>query len=229
MGGAIDSVGTSYAGAAIAAAMSSPFGVGGFGFRTAGTERIPVPVATVPFGAFRREVFARVGFFNEEMVRHQDYEFNYRLRKSGGRILLLPWLRVKYYVRSNLKALWRQYWGYGFWKGRMLRSYPESLKLRHLVPPLFVLALAASACLAMVSTRGLWSLALLLGAYVAFLLAATVVIAVKGSAGVAPILPVILSIMHVSWGAAVWRGLFSKGGGEEKQKVESRKQKSEAV
>jgi glycosyltransferase involved in cell wall biosynthesis len=128
VGGAIDSVGTSHTGAVIAAAMSSPFGVGGFGFRTAGTDHTPVPVATVPFGAFRREVFARVGFFNEEMVRHQDYEFNYRLRKSGGKILLLPWLRVKYYVRSNLRALWRQYWGYGLWKGRMLRTYPESLK-----------------------------------------------------------------------------------------------------
>ena len=211
VGGAIDSVGTSYAGAGIAAAMSSPFGVGGFGFRTAGTERTPVPVATVPFGAFRKEVFAAVGFFNETMVRHQDYEFNYRLRKSGGRILLLPWVRVKYYVRSNLKALWRQYWGYGLWKGRMLRTYPESLKLRHLVPPLFVLALAGSACLAMISTGGLWSLALLLGAYAAFLLAATGALAVKGHAGVAPILPVILAIMHVSWGTAVWRGLFSKG------------------
>jgi glycosyltransferase involved in cell wall biosynthesis len=211
VGGAIDSVGTNYIGSAIAAAMSSPFGVGGFGFRTAGAECAPVPVVTVPFGGFRKEVFSRVGFFNEEMVRHQDYEFNYRLRNAGGRILLLPGLRVKYFVRSNLKALWRQYWGYGFWKGRMLRTYPESIKLRHLIPPVFVLALTCSAALSCFSTLGLWPLPVLLSAYAAFLLSAAATFALKGQLRQAAILPAILSIIHVSWGTAVWVGLFSKG------------------
>jgi succinoglycan biosynthesis protein ExoA len=209
VGGAVESVGTNYVGAAIAAAMSSPFGVGGFSFRTAGEQATPISVETVPFGAFRREVFDRVGFFNEEMVRHQDYEFNYRLRKAGGRILLLPWLRVKYYVRSNLKGLWRQYWGYGLWKGRLLRTYPQSLRLRHLVPPLFVLAVAGSACLAFVSKAGLWCCGALLGTYLLFLIAATTGLAVRGQQRYAPILPLILAILHVSWGMAVWRGLLS--------------------
>ena len=209
VGGAVESVGTNYVGGAIAVAMSSPFGVGGFSFRTAGAQRIPVPVQTVPFGAFRRGVFDRVGFFNEEMVRHQDYEFNYRLRQTGGRILLLPWLRVKYYVRSSLKALWRQYWGYGFWKGRLLRTYPQSLRPRHLVPPLFVLGVAASTGLAFISEAGLWCCAALVGTYALFLSVATISLAIRGQPRFAPILPAILSILHLSWGIAVWRGLLA--------------------
>ncbi len=210
VGGAVNSEGTSYIGEAIAVGMSSPFGIGGFGFRTAGHNRIPIPVDTLPFWAFRRNVFDRIGLFNEQMLRHQDYEFNYRLRSSGGRLLLLPWLRVKYYVRSTLPKFWRQYWQYGVWKGRFLCTYPRSVRFRHFVPPVFVVAVISTIMLAVLAPAlGTRCLALVAGAYFSFLVAATLILAAHGHIRQAPLIPLILLSLHVIWGAGVWAGLIS--------------------
>lgn len=210
VGGAVDSESGSYIGEAIAIGMSSPFGIGGSGFRTVGRKGIPVQVDTLPFWAFRRSVFDRVGWFNEEMVRHQDYEFNYRLRSSGGRLLLLPWLRVKYYVRSTLPKFWRQYWQYGVWKGRFLRTYPRSARVRHFVPPIFVLALISMILLVVLAPAlGTRYLALVAGTYLIFLVAATLILVARGHIKQAPLIPLILLSLHVVWGAGVWVGLIS--------------------
>lgn len=209
VGGIVESIGTGYVGEAIAAAMSSPFGVGGSGFRTKAANSTPLSTNTVPFGAFRREVFERIGLFNEEMVRHQDYEFNYRLRKAGGRILLLPTAVAKYYVRSTISKLCKQYWQYGIWKGRFLRIYPDSIKLRHLIPPLFVLALIFFSFLAIFSQVGGSILALTMGAYVIFIISALISMSTNGKFKYIPILSIIFPCMHVSWGIGVWLGLFT--------------------
>jgi succinoglycan biosynthesis protein ExoA len=208
VGGAVQSVGEGAVGEAIAAAMSSPFGIGGSGFRTRGDgDGAPFPTDTVPFGAFRREVFERVGWFNERMVRHQDYEFNYRLRRAGGTILLLPGARVVYYVRASLGRLWRQYWQYGIWKGRMLRAYPESLRPRHLIPPLFVAALALTAIAGLAWQPAAWAFAALAGLYVAYLLFASMALGVRGSWRHAPLLPAIMVCLQVGYGAGILLGL----------------------
>jgi succinoglycan biosynthesis protein ExoA len=223
VGGAVESIGDGYIGEVIAVAMSSPFGVGGSDFRTADNNTQPISTDTVPFGAYRRGVFERIGLFNEEMVRHQDYEFHYRLRKSGGKILLLPSLKATYYVRSTLPALWRQYWQYGLWKGRFLRRYPDSLKLRHLIPPLFMLAVLASGLLAMISDIGLWSLGFVLSAYFIFLLAATTKMTLNGRLKYAPVLPVVLICLHISWGLGVWAGLLLPKLPNQKSEVQNRR------
>lgn len=211
VGGAVTSVGSTYVGKAIAAAMSSRFGVGGSGFRTADGESQTRLTDTVPFGAFKREVFSRVGLFNETMVRHQDYEFNYRLRKAGGRILLLPFLRVEYHVRSQLRSLWKQYWQYGIWKGRFIRTYPDSLKFRHLVPALFVFILLLSAVIGLVFPSLLWCLGTVLGAYALFLILAIVNLSRNGNLKFVPLLPIVLVCLHVSYGLGIWIGLLSPG------------------
>ena len=159
-------------GEAIAIAMSSRFGVGNSPYRTSDSSEGPVQTDTVPYWAVRREVFERIGLFREEMLCHEDYEFNYRLRSAGGTILLLPWLRAKYYVRATLGEAARQYWRYGIWKGRFLLSHPESLKARHLIPPLFVMGLAAGAVAALLGPAGRFGLGSLVGLYVCFLLVA---------------------------------------------------------
>ncbi len=165
VGGAWDCVGRGTVGAAIALATSSRFGVGGSRYRTCSPEKQPVPTDSVPFWAMPREVFERIGLFREEMLCHEDYEFSYRLRRAGGMILLLPWLRSKYYVRSTLGSLARQYWRYGVWKGRFLCSYPGSLAARHLVPPVFVAALLITLVAALAGTAGQISAGILLGTY----------------------------------------------------------------
>jgi len=210
VGGAVNSTGTSYVGEAIAVGMSSPFGVGSSGFRTAGNHGKPVRVDTLPFWAFRRRVFDRIGMFNEQMVRHQDYELNYRLRQSGGEIFLLPWLRVKYYVRSTMRKLWRQYWQYGIWKGRFLRTHPRSLRLRHLAPPVLVMALLLALLLTWwAPALGARCLAALAGCYLSFLFAATLWLGLKEGFKHTPLIPLILASIHLTWGAGIWAGLMS--------------------
>ena len=219
VGGAVESVGEGLVGRAISLAMSSTFGVGDSRFRTASEDLDPVETDTVPFGAFRREVFERIGLFNEDMVRHQDYEFNYRLRKSGGTILLIPDLRATYYVRSGLWALWRQYWQYGVWKGRFLRTHPASVRLRHLIPPAFVFGLIVNAILAVLTPFGAWPLVGLVGAYLAAAVMATIHATWHERAAAAFVLPAIFACLHVSWGSGVWLGLLSGGAAREDRKA----------
>ncbi len=98
--------------------------------------------------SFRREVFERYGRFDESLLSNEDYEFNARLRQQGGRVWLDPRIRSTYFARPDLKALSKQYWRYGYWKWRMLRRYPKTLRWRQGLPPVFVLSMAALLVLA---------------------------------------------------------------------------------
>jgi cellulose synthase/poly-beta-1,6-N-acetylglucosamine synthase-like glycosyltransferase len=124
---------------AIALALSHPFGVGNAYFRI-GTQS-PRWVDTVPYGCFRRELFSRVGLFDEDHVRSEDDEFNLRLKKQGGRLLLVPEIAVHYYTRDSLSKIWRMYYQYGYFKALVARKLGAVLKLRHIIPSLFLLTL----------------------------------------------------------------------------------------
>lgn len=121
-------------GKSIAEAVSHPLGVGDALYRFAKKSAY---VDTVPFGAFRRDLFFEIGGFNENLQSNEDYEFNTRLRQKGYRIFLDASIKVAYSARSNLPELARQYFRYGFWKYRMLINNPRSLRLRQALPPLF--------------------------------------------------------------------------------------------
>ncbi len=204
--GALDSVGTGLVGEAIAAAMSSPFGIGNSGFRTV-TSGEPFEVDTIPFGAYRRTVFERIGLFNPHMVRHQDYELNYRVRQAGMRMLLIPGLRATYHVRSSLPALWRQFWPNGVWKGRFLRKFPQSMRARHLAPSLFAAALVLSAVGALLFRPMIVAFGAIVGAYVGFVLVALASFAARGRWRILPVLPAVMLCLHLSYGLGVWWGL----------------------
>ncbi len=150
VGGAIASEGDTFAGQAIALAMSSRFGVGGAAFRTGGEG----PADTVAFGAYRRDVVERIGSFAEDLERGEDDEFNYRLRDAGGTILLIPEIRSSYTVRGDLPSLWRQYYGYGRAKPEVLRRHPAQVRLRQLAPPAFASALALAGIAAIFGKTG---------------------------------------------------------------------------
>ena len=143
-GGKMNAVSTTRFGWAVAFATSTPFGVGGSRFHYSDEEEW---VDTVYMGAWPRQVFEKIGLFDEELVRNQDDEFNYRLRQQGGRILLSPAIRSEYTVRSTPLALLRQYAGYGYWKVRVLQKHPLQMSPRQFIPPAFVLALLLSALL----------------------------------------------------------------------------------
>ncbi len=125
-------------GRSIAAAAAHPLGVGDAKYRYADT---PGEVDTVPFGGFRREYLLEIGGYDESLLTNEDYELNTRIRQAGGKLWLDPNIQVQYYSRSNLRQLARQYARYGYWKLVMLRRYPDSLRWRQALPPLFVLGL----------------------------------------------------------------------------------------
>ena len=126
-------------GIAISKVLSSPLGVGGAKFRTGVSK--PTEVDTVPFGCYKREVFDRIGYFNEKLVRNQDIEFNLRLKRAGGKIILFPDIELTYYSRSTYKELWRNNIGNGFWVIAAKRYAEVPYSRRHLVPLFFVLFL----------------------------------------------------------------------------------------
>lgn len=126
----------------VALATSSPFGVGNSHYRTGGNSGY---VDTVLFGAYRREVFDRVGYFDDELTRNQDDELNYRVLKGGYRIFLSERIHCHYYVRSSLKRLFKQYFQYGYWKVYVNLKHRTVTTLRQLPPLLLVLFLILGA------------------------------------------------------------------------------------
>jgi succinoglycan biosynthesis protein ExoA len=141
VGGVQKAVGTTPFEEAVAAAMASPFSMGGARFHTGGAEG---PVDTVYLGVFQRTAIEQVGLFDEKLVRNQDYELNIRLRKAGHTVWFDPKLEVEYRPRPSLRTLARQYAEYGAWKRHVLRLHPKSLKLRQIVPPITLIALMVS-------------------------------------------------------------------------------------
>jgi cellulose synthase/poly-beta-1,6-N-acetylglucosamine synthase-like glycosyltransferase len=119
----------------VAAVLSSPFGVGNSKFRTSSE---PGFVDTVPFGAFRREIFDRIGMYNEKLVRNQDNELNARIRKAGGKIYLTPALTTEYHPVKNIRELLKYAFKTSRWHIFTLRENKESMGLRHLAPSLFL-------------------------------------------------------------------------------------------
>jgi glycosyltransferase involved in cell wall biosynthesis len=201
-----------WAAAAIAAAAAHPLAVGDARYRYAST---PAAVDTVPFGAFRRELLERVGTFDEGLLTNEDYEFNVRVRKGGGVVWLDPAIRSTYVARPTFAALARQYWRYGFWKARMLRRYPETLRWRQAGPPLFVAALGLLAPLAARWRAARLALSAILAAYGLALLATGSQVARRaGSPALLLTTPLAVAVMHLAWGAGFLWSLAApaKGG-----------------
>ena len=125
---------------AVAAAMDNAFG--GIGWTRSAAQPERIEVDTVTFGAFRPEAFQRAGLFDETLVRNQDDEFNHRLRRCGGRIVLDPSIQLEYTPRGSYTALARQYYQYGLWKVPVMRKHKRVLSARSMVPAAFVLSCA---------------------------------------------------------------------------------------
>ena len=192
--------------AGIATAASHPLGVGDALYRH--TDR-PHAVDTVPFFAFRRELAERVGKYNESLLTNEDYEFNVRIRQSGGTVWLDPAIRSIYYARPTLSALARQYWRYGYWKGRMLLRYPRTLRWRQALPPAFVASLIGLIILAIVLPWSRWLLAGEVTVYSLVLLAAGALTAFKQrNLPLLFSLPLAIVVMHLSWGTGLWWSLI---------------------
>jgi glycosyltransferase involved in cell wall biosynthesis len=205
VGGPVETVGKTPTARAIALAMSSRFGVGNSAFRT--VRETTELADTVPFPAYPRALIERAGPYDEELVRNQDDEYNYRLRKLGARLLLAGDVRSIYYSRSSFASLWRQYFQYGFWKVRVLQKHPGQMRARQFVPPLFVAGLCAAAlCSFFVpAARGVFAAAAALYAGASALAALA---AARGpKRRLAPRVALAFSTLHFAYGLGFLRGL----------------------
>ena len=124
---------------AIANVLSSNFGMGNSYFRVGATEVMEVD--TVPFGCFHRELFDRIGYFDEELIRNQDDEFNGRIIKNGGKIYLLPQLVIDYYARDKVSKVYKMFYQYGLFKPLVNKKLGSPATVRQFFPLLFVLGL----------------------------------------------------------------------------------------
>jgi glycosyltransferase involved in cell wall biosynthesis len=190
---------------AIAIAMSHPFGVGMSRFRIGARE--PCEVDTVPFGCFRREIFKRVGMFDEELIRNQDDEFNHRIITRGGHVWLIPDVVCYYYARRSLRKLARMFYQYGVFKPLVARKVGRIMTTRQLVPGMFVASVLASAAGSL-----LWPPFGALGLGIASVYAMGIgacAAPVARSHGIrtALWLAVALPVIHVSYGFGFLRGL----------------------
>lgn len=183
---------------AIALALSHRFGVGNAYFRVGTRE--PRWVDTAGFGIYRRAVFERIGLFDEEMVRNQDGELNFRLLKSGGRILLLPDAVAYYYARSTLRQLARMLYQYGYFKALTAKKVGRIMTARQLAPSAFVLSLVGSALLSLWSPASATVGASIAAVYVAVALGSAAAVARREGLRGAGMLAVAFLLMHVTYG-----------------------------
>lgn len=184
---------------AISFAAAHPFGVGDAMYRLNAKAGA---VDTVPFGSFRRTLIDKIGEFDETLLANEDYEFNTRVRESGGTVWLDPSIRSVYFSRSTLGKLANQYWRYGFWKFKMLKRYPHTLRWRQALPPVFVLSLLVLPVLSLWIGIARYVLAAQLLIYISILgLAGSKMTIEKRNAIFLAGLPLAIMTMHIAWGA----------------------------
>ncbi len=193
--------GTGWLAGSIAVAAAHPLGVGDAHYRVGGEAKA---VDTVPFGSYRRSYAMQVGMYDESLLTNEDYEFNTRIRSAGGTVWFDPSIRSIYYSRGNILALANQYFRYGYWKGKMLRRYPGTLRWRQLLPPLFAASLFVFSVVGLFIPVFRWILLFEVGIYLLVLMAVGLSLALK-KADLSLIIgfPLAVATMHVSWGCAL--------------------------
>jgi hypothetical protein len=185
--------------------LSHRFGVGNSYFRTGTSERRDVD--TVPFGCYRREIFDRIGWFDEELIRNQDDEFNFRLISRGGRVLLTPEVRCRYFARGSFRQLARMYYQYGYFKPLVARKVRRVMTVRQLIPALLVACLSTSLALALWVPAARYLFALVAGSYALLVLVCATAAIREHGFRCAAALTAVFPILHFSYGSGFLRGI----------------------
>ena len=203
VGGVIENVYENETSQAIGKAMSSVFGVGNAHFRTGTKSGF---VDTVAFGAYRKEVFDTCGYFDEELTRNQDDEFNYRITRSGYKIWLNPEIKSRYFVRASFTKLFRQYNQYGYWKVYVNRKHNTVTTIRQLIPALWILFL----CLGFLSCFVHPAVTIIFLSGVLFYLFVSMVFAVKTAGNITQTGKILWAfwILHFSYGSGYLKGIW---------------------
>lgn len=193
---------------AISLAVGHAFGIGDAKYR------MPHGIATqyvdtVPFGAFRKDLWVELGGFNEKLLTNEDYDFYYRARRQGGRVLLDTAAHCVYFARATYGDLARQYYRYGLWKAQMIKLHPSSLKPRQIVAPVFVAALILLPLIGLWWKPALLLFLLMMLAYLSLSLISAVRLAHKeGKPQLVSLISWAFFVIHLSWGGSFLFGLL---------------------
>jgi GT2 family glycosyltransferase len=201
VGGRIINEFTTYKSKVIATAMSTSFGMGIGNFRTLERSGFTDTVTSPMYPYF---VFEKIGFFDEELVRNQDDDFNFRVTKSGGKIYYCHEISLKYYVRASFQGLWRQFYQYGYWKVYVNKKHKAITTLRQVIPALFMTYL-------FLVIPSLWILPFwLVGVPMIAYLALCLTVSIKKATGGLKLhdLALVFPILHLSYGLGYLNGLF---------------------
>lgn len=203
VGGVAETKSRGFMGKAIAMMLSSEFGVGNSQFRIDGNSGY---VDTVPFGAFRREVFEKLGGYDERLTRNQDNEMNFRIRKNGGKIYLSKDIKFSYYCRDSVKGIVDMAVKNGMWNIITMKLCPGSMRIRHFIPFIFFLSLIGLLLLSILNFNFLYLLIAELILY--FIL--SVFFSFKATKKFRYIITIIIlyPIFHVTYGFGSLKGLL---------------------
>ncbi len=205
VGGYIETEAADYIGRAIASAMRTPVGVGNALFRLGNYEGW---VDTLAFGTHHKWVVDKIGYFDEELVRNQDDEFNLRIILAGGGIWMSRSIHSTYFSRTSLGKLWRQYFQYGFWRIRTLQKHKRPATLRQLVPLLFVLSILLLGVAGFLWKPFWFLLETEMILYVLGLFVGAFIVGCQSGWRFTPIAPLIFVILHFAYGLGSFWGLI---------------------
>lgn len=203
VGGVAETKANGFVGVCIAKMLSSRFGVGNSEFRTNGKSGY---VDTVPFGAFRREVFSKYGGYDERLVRNQDNEMNYRIRKNGGKIYMADDIHLSYYCRDSIKGISDMANKNGMWNVITMKLCPGAMGIRHFIPLAFVVSIVGLGLLGLVSIYFWMVLCLELILYSVL----DMIFSIGKASSIKEffVLFILFPIFHISYGIGSLRGLF---------------------
>jgi glycosyltransferase involved in cell wall biosynthesis len=201
-GGIITNIPQNKTSEVVSLAMSSPFGVGSSYFRTGMKEGF---VDTVAFGAYKKEIFDTIGYFDEDLIRNQDDEFNFRLTEAGYKIYLNPEIKSNYYVRGSFINLFNQFYQYGYWKVFVNKKHRTVTTMRQLVPFLFVVFLFTGLIASLFSMYSLYAYISIIIIYIV----AAIVSSFKKTIKFPDVLKVAYTflLLHISYGLGYLFGL----------------------
>ncbi len=203
VGGLVKNVYVNKTGEIISKAMSTSFGMGLGNFRTILTSTYTDTVGTPMYPSW---VFEKIGYFDEELIRNQDDDFNFRVTQAGGKIWFESGISLKYYVRGDFKGLFKQFFQYGYWKVFVNKKHRAVTTIRQLVPPLFVLYLFSLPFAFIINNL----VGLLLSSGLIFYILLACVFAFKKSIGIKEFFGIfkVFPILHFSYGLGYLQGLI---------------------
>ncbi len=204
VGGALQTKAAGYIGEIIAQALSSKIGVGGSPFRTHTNDGF---VDTVAYGIYRKSIFDTVGYFNENLKRHQDNDMHDRIKNTGGKFYLLNKMKADYYCRNSIKSLSIQMFQNGFY---LTQLSIKKLKLRHMMPLLFFLSLTILYIITMLTNQFESVPWIILGAYLFIITIVSINISFKKRHIKYGLLLLVIPLIHVTYACGMFTGLLKK-------------------